>query len=157
MVQYDVASLHFQLPLPGEIALIRMVMYEPIPPMQVEGLARMEPTEVDPGVFVAYWAGEGLLDQQVSVRSGREESRVTVVVWFSIALALLLAAAGIWAAGRRTLTPTMGARPQGDGRPRSAVLLDIAQLDMTSGEGERNKGEYLARRAALMGELDRYR
>jgi len=156
VVQYDVPSLDFVLPLPGEVALIRVVMYEPVPPVQVEGLARMEPAEVEPGVFVAYWAGEGLLDQRVSVRSGRGESRVAVVVWFSIALALLLAAAGVWGASRKTLTPQVPSRPQGE-RRRSSVLLDIAQLDHIFGEGEREKAEYLARRATLMRELDRYR
>jgi hypothetical protein len=159
IVQYDISSLDFDLPLPGEVELVRVVMEEPIPPVQVHGLARMEPAEVEPGVFVAYWAGEGLLDQTIAVRSGEEGSSVPVAIWLSIGLALLLALAGVWGASRNAASQSVAPFPV-ERRTRSAVLLDIAQLDQDFGEGMgegSDKGEYLSRRAALMRELDRYR
>jgi hypothetical protein len=84
---------------------------------------------------------------------------VPVAIWLSIGLALLLALAGVWGASRNAASQSVAPFPV-ERRTRSAVLLDIAQLDQDFGEGMgegSDKGEYLSRRAALMRELDRYR
>jgi hypothetical protein len=160
ILQYDVPSLDFVMPLPGEVELMRVVMEEPLPDVTIEGLARMEPVEIEPGTFVAYWAGEDLVDQGVAVRFGEESAAVPPVVWFSVGLAALLAGAGIWGVGRRSAA--VHADPSSSLAPRSrcAVLLAIARLDLAhnhrSGSGSGNE-DYHARRAALMRELDQLR
>lgn len=159
IVQYDLPSLDFEVPLPGDVEIMRLVMEEPAPAVQVGGLARMEPVEIEPGEFVAYWAGEGLVDQEVSLSFGEVAAPVPAVVWFALGLGGLLALAGIWGVNRRTISP---ARTAGGEvvRDRSSVLLDIAQLDLAfDGRGGAGFGreEYHARRAALMRELERSR
>jgi hypothetical protein len=158
ILQYDVPSLDIEMPLPGEVNLMRVVMEEPAPAVRIEGLAKMEPVEVEPGEFVAYWAGEELVDQGVSIRFGETSASIPPVVWFSIALAALLAVAGIWGVGRRSATTPSVLLPSEAPRERSSLLLAIARLDLAHSGGTGSAGErekYHARRSALMRELDR--
>ena len=156
IVQYDLESIEFDIPLPGETGLIQVMVREPAPAIRVEGLARQPPEEIEVGASFMRWAGQTLVDQNISVRLG-EEGGSTAVVWMSVALALLLAGAGSLII-RRDPVPAV---PWTSVRMRKEILIDVAKLDEVYESLERSnpkeEARYRRRRSALVRELERKR
>lgn len=153
VVQYDLESIEFDLPLPGETGLIQVMVREPAPAVRIEGLARQPSEELEVGTTFMRWAGQALRDQSISIRLG-EEGGPTVLVWISLALALVLVAAGslvIRSSGAPVPAP-------GRRRLRRDILVDIAKLDEAyAGIGQPDRGataRYEKRRRALVRELE---
>ena len=153
VVQYDLESIEFDLPLPGETGIVQVMVREPAPPVRVEGLAQQPSEELEFGATFMRWAGQTLRDQSIAIRMG-EEAGPTVLAWTALGLALVLVAAGSVAIrGRDAPVPVSGRR-----RIRRDIVVDIAKLDEayagieqpSRGAGER----YRKRRRALVSELE---
>jgi hypothetical protein len=174
MVQYDLDSLSFDIPMPGEVEVARVILREPAPEVRVEGLARLPPEEMEFGVTYRQWAGQELADQVIRIRPGSEES-VNLVAWGSVILALLLVTSGIWLVRRTPVPQPAGAGGQAggsqsgggskstgqgvsDARRRREILLEIARIDEEFGalsdpsQAEQERHRKLRR--ALMDELE---
>ncbi len=153
VVQYDLESIEFDLPLPGETGIVQVMVREPAPPVRVEGLARQPSEELEFGATFMRWAGQTLRDQSIAIRMG-EEGGPTVLAWTSLGLALVLVAAGSVAIrGRDASVPVSGRR-----RIRRDIVVDIAKLDEAyAGIEQQSRGaraRYRKRRRALVSELE---
>lgn len=155
VVQYDLESIEFDLPMPGETGLVQVMVREPAPQIRVEGLARQPSEELEVGTTFMRWAGQTLRDQSISVRLG-EEAGAPILVWMSLALALVLVGAGALIIGRRTASVSVPS--VGMGRLRRDILIEIAKLDEAYAGIDRPDQEaaagYRTRRAALVRELE---
>ncbi len=153
VVQYDLESIEFDLPLPGQTGLIQLMVREPAPAVRVEGLARQPSEELEVGTTFMRWAGQALRDQSISIRLG-EEGGPTVLAWMSLALALVLVAAGSLVI-QRSAAPISTPRR---GRVRRDIVVDIAKLDEAyAGIEKPDRGataRYERRRRALVSELE---
>ncbi len=151
IVQYDLESIEFDLPLPGETGLIQVLIREPAPAIRVEGLARQASEEIEVGTSFLRWAGQALQDQSIAIRLG-EEGESTTVVWVSVALALLLVAAGSLVVRRLPVSAAASAA-----RIRKEILVEVATLDEEFATIERPnpkaEAHYRRLRAALVREL----
>lgn len=153
VVQYDLESIEFDLPLPGETGIVQVMVREPAPAVRVEGLARQPSEELEFGAIFMRWAGQTLRDQSIAIRMG-EEGGPTVLAWTSLGLALVLVAAGSVAIrGRDAPVPVSGRR-----RIRRDIVVDIAKLDEAyAGIEQPSRGaraRYRKRRRALVSELE---
>ena len=124
VLQYDLESIEFDLPMPGETGLVQVMVREPAPAIRVEGLARQPSEEIEVGTTFMRWAGQALRDQTISVRLG-EEGGSTMLVWMSVTLALLLVVAGSLVIRRNP----QDAKPSGALPIRKEILVKIAKLD----------------------------
>lgn len=155
IVQYDLASIDFEIPLPGLTELIRLFVREPSPEIQVEGLARQPPTDqIEVGSTFDFWAGENLRDQTVAVSLGGRGA-VPPVVWLALALSLLLVGVGSWVIRRRS----SGGSVTGRDRQRKDILVEVATLDeeyaRLEAPTDADEERYRNRRAKLVGEIAR--
>jgi hypothetical protein len=152
IIQYDLESIEMDLPLPGETGLVQLLVREPGPAIQVEGLARQPSEEIEVGVSFMRWAGQSLRDQRVSIRIG-DESRARSVVWMSAILSIMLVAAGTLVIRRRP-SPATGLALS---RSRRDLLVEIATLDeeFTALQDPSQKAiaQYQQKRTALVEEL----
>ncbi len=156
IVQYDLESIEFDLPLPGETGLVQLLVREPAPAIRVEGLARQPSEEIELGVNFMRWAGQSLRDQSVAVRLG-EDAASTSVIWISLALAMLLVGAGSIMIRRRPSMRPLAVPP----RLRKDILVEIAKLDEEHARLEqpspKRHARYETRRAELVQELQAWR
>ena len=165
VVRYTIEELRLELALPGAVHAVELLVTEPAPPVEVEGLRPMEPVELDPGVTYRRFAGTELRDAVVSVRPGRPTTGPPVE-WLGVGLGMVLAAAALWALRRRGPSPRPATAPvpgsagevaSPDRREeRRRLVLEVARLD------ERMEAEGLAaeerealagRRSALLGRI----
>ena len=161
MVEYDVESLEIDFEMPGEVQAAQIFVREPAPSILVNGMTPIEPVE-DGGTSYLRWVAQGIRDQMVQVRIG-EDTGPGTGVWFSITLALLLVAGGIWGVAQQGRPARGGPGPElataGGTVPRTRrnILLEVARLDedfhRTGGPGGAARNRYLTRRAELLREL----
>ncbi|MEX1256073.1 MAG: hypothetical protein WEG36_00490 [Gemmatimonadota bacterium] len=161
-IQYELDSLSVEIPLPGEVETALLIARESTPPFTVEGLAGIAPEEIGLLSTDRVWFGQGLRDQVVRIRSGRETPQV--MGWLSVALALLLVLAGVWVVQRGGRGSSKGAAASGPGpavapaRLRRDVLVEIARLDeefrASAGKEKGGEGRYRRLREALLAELE---
>jgi len=111
VIQYDVEDLEFSLPLPGRTESLEVFLREPAPGLRMEGLTPRRAVELEPGSTYRRWTGEDLEDRVVRVREG-EERPEPFPGWLAVGLALVLAAAGIWAILRTGAGPASSAPPR---------------------------------------------
>ena len=142
VVTYDIPDLNLDVPLPGYTEMVQVLISEPAPPLEAEGLTQERPVEMEPGVQFRRYAAEGVSDQVARLSEGGDAFSVPVRE-LAVLLALLLTAAAIWAlrrdpsasAGpepvRREDSPAVGelADDEGSGGDREELLLSIARLD----------------------------
>ncbi len=158
--QYEVDALDFDLPLPGVTERIELLLEEPAPPVQIQGLARQgESIEMEAGSSYIRWTGMDLRDQTARVAPAAEDRAGELVVWFAVALAFLLIVFGTWVLRRES--PGVPKPPSASPRTRTrkAILVDVARLDEEYEAAGRADAEaaadYRRRRAALIDELER--
>lgn len=158
LVQYDLESIEFDLPMPGSTGLAQLMYDTPLdaegvaagPDLRVDGLARTDPGQVEFGANAAYWVGQDLLNQTVQVRLGTGAGTDPAIwIWLAVALALCTVGAG-------TLVTRRGAQVR-TRRLRRDVLVDLARLDEANANIDDSDPEararYADRRAALVREL----
>lgn len=159
LIQYDLESIEFDLPMPGSTGLAQLMYDTPMdaegvssgPELRVEGLARTDPGQVEFGANAAYWVGQDLLNQTVRIRLGTGSGTDPAVwIWLAVALTLCTVGAGTLIARRGAPAPTKK-------RLRRDVLVDLARLDEVYGSidasDEEARAQYADRRGALVREL----
>lgn len=155
VVRYSLDSLAVTVPTPGETGMLDVLVREPAPTMEVEGLAQDQSIQFDAGVTYRRFVGQNVALPQVRLALVEEEPPPPVQ-WIAVVLALVLAGGGLMAlrgSARRGAAEPAPVEAVG----RQALLLEIARLDE---EYEREKSpsaartrEYRKRRAALMERL----
>lgn len=153
IIQYELESLEFALPLPGQTDVMELLVQEPAPALRVEGLRRAPPVEMEPGSTYLHWAGEELSNRVVRVEPGREDG-VELLPLLAVSLALLLLGIGAWALRRTT--------PAGswvtEGRSRDEILVAVARLDESfeaaGSPSDEDRARYEARRRELLATLE---
>lgn len=136
LVGYSLPEQRLEVPLPGPVGQIELLVQEPGPPLAVQGLMLNEPAEMEPGVTYRRYTAVGIEDQRVVVLPGttREPFRRE---WLVVIMALVLAAGALWAGLRSPAREpaVSGAAPMAapmagtvaDRRER--LLLEAAQLE----------------------------
>lgn len=155
VVRYSLDSLTVTVPTPGQIGMLDVLVREPAPTMEVEGLAQEESIPFDAGVVYRRFAGQNVSVPQIRLALVEEEPPPPVQ-WIAVVLALVLAGGGLIAlrgSSRRDATEAVPVETDG----RQALLFEIARLDeeyesLESPSDARTK-EYRKRRAALMERL----
>jgi hypothetical protein len=157
VIRYFVDSLEVTLPTPGETEMLDVLIREPAPSLEVEGLTQDQSIQLEAGTTYRRYAAENLLVPQVRLMMV-EEAQPPPVEWIAVLLALLLAGGGLVAfrSGARTTTATAAASSSGaDGR--QALLVELARLDeqyeSEKSPGSARSSEYRRRRAELMEQL----
>lgn len=122
VVRYTLDDLFVSLPTPGRTEAFDVLVREPAPPLEVDGMATLGAIELEPGTTYRRFGAIDLSSPFVQLREGRDRG-APPVRWIAVALALVLTAGGLFAL-------------RGDARPapvpvvdRSALLLQVARLD----------------------------
>ncbi len=93
VIQYDLESLAFSLPLTGRTDAMELLVEEPVPPLQVDGLVATGPVRFNDGPTYARWEGEALSNRVIRTTLGPASSG-SVAAWLGIGIALLLIVVG---------------------------------------------------------------
>jgi hypothetical protein len=157
VLRYFVDSLAVTVPTPGGMSILEVLVREPAPSIEIDGLAQAQGIQLEAGTTFRRFSGDSITLPEVSLRLV-EESPPPPVEWIAVVLALVLAAGGLAAlrGGRREGAPADA--PAADGG-RQTILLDLARLDeeydgVKAPSAARTK-EYQRRRAELMERLRR--
>jgi len=155
VVRYFLDSLAVTIPTPGGIEMMDVLVREPSPTFDVEGLAQDQPIQLEAGASYRRFAGQNVTVPQIRLVLV-EESPPPPVEWIAVVLALVLAAGGLVALRGRAGNAAAPARPSAGGG-RQAILLEVARLDeeyeaLQSPSPGRTK-EYRRRREELLKRL----
>jgi hypothetical protein len=133
VVRYLLADPETVFPLPGFTGQIQLLIREPAPPMEVEGLRADQPLELEPGSRYRVFSGDSL--QDASVRLTLTPQGRLPLEWIAVGLALVLGVIGIVAMKGRNSTPVPSGAgggasyPMGQDASRAELLAEIARLD----------------------------
>ena len=159
VVRYRLPTPFISFPTPGVTETLDVLVREPAPALEIEGVTPTESIELEPGSTYRRFTGTSFERPFVSVVQGDEPSPPPVQ-WIAVILALVLAAGGLVAlrAGRGPSAAAEGATDATvDPRAREALLMRVARLDeefhavAVPSEAERRR--YERRRAELMQRL----
>ena len=114
--RYEVPDLDAGLALPGVTESVDLLIREPAPLLDVQGLVANQPVEVEPGSVYRRFAGENLQEAMLRFVPRAETPTIPFGV-LVVALGLVLGAFGVW--GARRVGPTS----------RTEVLMAVARLD----------------------------
>ncbi|HSG49897.1 MAG TPA: hypothetical protein VLA43_18885 [Longimicrobiales bacterium] len=132
VVRYTVDSLTVDIPLPGGVAEMDLLVREPAPPVQVQGLVPAESVEMEPGVRYRRFSGVGV--PSTTLRMIQEEAPfVFPVRWLAVVLGLVLAGVGVYVVrrapgGAPPAGPAPGRAPE-RGPTREELVREVAGLD----------------------------
>ena len=139
--RYEVPDLTGGLPLPGTTDHVEVLVREPAPPLQVEGLTALASVEIEPGTSFRRFASENTSETLVRF-SVVEEPATIPFRWLVVGVAMALAMLGVWA----TLRPP----PVGE----AEALIEIAKLDeawdASGSQSDRERSTYERRRRRLI-------
>lgn len=162
VLRYELSALDgLEVPLSAGTGTVEFLVREPAPLLDIEGLPGIETVEMQPGVTFRRYAGDAPASGVLRLRAG-EPPRELPVKQVSVVLALLLAAAGVFAvyrAGDRSPTPVVGPVPGGaapSGEARQLALLEVARIDLRMGDpslADDERAALAARRAELVAQL----
>ncbi|HZD06269.1 MAG TPA: hypothetical protein VE173_15270, partial [Longimicrobiales bacterium] len=164
VVRYRADDLDLTFPLPGSTAQMEFLVREPAPPLDVTGLTRAEPLQMDPSTTYRRYTGNELRDATVVVAPGRSPKGVPARS-LAVILALALALAGLWAYRRAAGKSEGEAAASSGGLPtsptsevgsRQALIMEVARIDEALDRGELTEGEAArlrGRRTALVRRL----
>jgi hypothetical protein len=167
VVRYLVDELDFTLPAPGTTAHMELLVREPAPLLEVEGLLAAESVPMEQGVTYRRYTAVDLLNTSVEVAPGTPPTDLPVRE-MAVLLTLLLTLAGLWTylrsdgggAARAEVSPGGGPRTGAgsDGAPaRSALLLEVALVDEALANlhlGEAEAEELRRQRTGLIRRLE---
>lgn len=158
VIRYQVDALDgLEIPLAVGTRTVELLVREPAPNMEVEGLPGVETIEMQPGMTFRRYAGEAPAAGRLRITAAPPPARLPVE-WVAVILALLLAVAGLWAVGRRgggaapAAEPLPG-DPVGADEARDRLLLEVARIDQRLDAGDVDGEERVrltARRAELV-------
>lgn len=124
VVRYVTDDVFVTVPTPGTTLAIDLLVREPAPLLDVEGLSFVESTELEEGTTYRHFSGADVSTPSLRVIPA-EEPFEPPVEWVAVVLALLLAGAGI-AAMKKSPSATIRADMPSS---REDLLLAIARLD----------------------------
>jgi hypothetical protein len=160
VVRYRLPDPFVTVRYPGTTAEAELLVKEPAPPLEVEGLAAVPPVEMEPGTSYRRYAGANLQDLSVVIREGEGDPLIPTR-WLAVALALLLAGAALYAVLRPH--PAVAGAPAAAApvplgitpfERRQRLLLEVARLDEARDSGRiTNADEWAAHRRALLERL----
>jgi hypothetical protein len=164
VVRYVLDSLTVDIPLPGGVGEMDLLVREPAPPVEVQGLAPSESVELEAGERYRRFTGVAVEAQVIRLAQGDAPWRLSAR-WMAVLLGLLLTVAGIYAvlhspgAGTRRGAPPAGpgGAEEAPGLSREALILQVAELDETLDELTDGpaRERLLHRRGTLLAELRR--
>jgi hypothetical protein len=157
VVRYRLPDPFLRLTLPGRTGEIELLVKEPAPPLEVEGLEGAQPVEMEPGVTYRRFAGANVADLALVVREG-EGAPLVPTRWLAVGLALLLASAALYGVLRPHPQVAGAAAAPAPARAvvtpferRQRLLLEVARLDEAHAAGRvPDADEWAARRRALL-------
>jgi len=164
VIRYTVDSLTTTFPTPGGMEMLDVLVREPAPMIEIEGLGQDEPIQLEAGSTYRRFAGQNVSLAQVRIQMA-EEVAPPPVEWIAVLLALVLAGGALVAlrggsraaAGRATATAAPQGRAGGGASGRERLLTEIARLDEAyesePSPSEPRTKEYRRRRAELMERL----
>lgn len=155
VVRYVVGDPDTEFPLPGFTEDVQLLVREPAPPLEIEGLRADQPLELEPGSTYRVFSGDSLTDASISVSLNPQ--RRAPMEWIAVILALVLGLIAVVAMKRRSSSPTpaqVAPAPGGPGTEvaRVELLAEIAQLDEAFEAGPQD-AEHRAAWEARRGEL----
>jgi hypothetical protein len=152
VIRYFVDSLTITLPTPGETEMLDVLVREPAPSLEVEGLGQDQSIQLEAGTTYRRFAGQNVVRPSVRIVPA-PETRPPPVEWIAVILALVLLGGGLLAlrSGPRTAAATAGADD------RQSILLQLARLDeeyeSESSPSAARTSEYKRRRTEHMARL----
>lgn len=155
VVRYQVESPLIEVPNRGSPELLDVLVREPAPSVDVEGLELVDRIELEAGSTYMRFSGTEVGDAEIRIVPG-EEARAPRVEWVAFLLALILAASGLFIL-RPTASPQVaGAVTAEPVAARRALLEQVAYLDeefAREGAPEGRREAYERRRAELLRQL----
>ena len=134
IMRYEVPSLDgLEVPLASGTRVAELLVREPVPELDVEGLTAVETVEMQPGMRFRRYAADPPTVDRIRVAAGDPPARIPVE-WLAVGLGLLLAVAGLYAvgkggAGSPSPLPVGGGAPLDPADVRNRLLLEIARID----------------------------
>lgn len=155
VVRYSVPDPFLVLPTPHVTEILEIMVREPAPPLEAEGLSPAAPVELEEGATFRRLAGTGLGGQVVRLTEGRAV-RPPPAPWVAVILTLVLAGIGLWGVLRvRVAQPPRPIEPPSGSRKE--LIVEIARLDEAFAQRNaptaEERGAYEARRGALLRRL----
>jgi hypothetical protein len=151
VVRYTLASPEVAIPTPGATGMFDVLVREPAPPLEIDGLTPAESVELEGGSTYRRFAGEDVSTPFLTVALGEEQSPPPVR-WIAVGLAAVLAAGGLLAfrgGSRRPKPVRVDARHE--------LIVELARLDEEfqgrTSPSKAAKQEYQSRRAELIRRL----
>jgi hypothetical protein len=149
VVRYHVDSPIISIPNQGLAEALDVLIREPAPSIEVEGLERIDPIELEPGSTYSRYAGTDVTAGAVNIVE-TEGPATPPVQWAALVLAMILAGSGMLVL--RSGPATAKEAP----RSRQSLLLEVATLDeafVTSSPTVEERRVYERRRAELLRNL----
>jgi len=150
VVRYRVDSPILDLPIRGPTEALDVLVREPAPSIEVEGLELVDRIELEAGSTYLRFAGTEVTVPQVRI-IGTVGSEPPRVQWMALLLAMVLAASGLLVLRTGSSTSAAVAAPD-----RQSLLLEVAHLDEVFADGDRSEAErkeYKRRRAQLLHQI----
>ena len=153
VMRYVVPDPYLEVPTPGDIELLEVLVREPAPPLLVPGLTAVDRVELESGSTYRRFVGENVSGDVLRVIAGREV-RVPPVEWMAVILALLLAGVGVSVLTRIGPDPAAAGDVQG-AASSPTLIVEIAKLDerFEAAADTGDPSEYRRMRAALLRRL----
>jgi hypothetical protein len=164
VVRYRVDQPAIEIPTAGPTEAMDVLIREPAPPLDVEGLEPVDRIELEAGSTYRRYSGTDVDGSEVRIVRG-EESSPPRVEWAAVLLALMLTAAALFilrpgsaGAGRAGRTSGAGAvdHAPGGGASRHALIRQVAILDEefeAADASEEEREAYERRRAELLARI----
>jgi len=149
VVRYRVDSPFIAIPTVGQTGAFDVLIREPAPPLDVEGLEFLDRIELEAGTTYLRFAGADVGGTVVRVVESSEPA-LPPVRWVAVILSLVLAASGVMAL---TSGPRSSRVPVID---RASLLLQVAHLDEDFERSEATPADrrvYERRRAELLARI----
>jgi len=155
IVRYTLPDPAFTLPLPGRTDRLEILVQEPAPPLELDGMVQQTPVEMSDGGTFRHYVGGPFEDSTLEAVVAPEPFRLPAP-WLGVLLGLVLGVVG-WMAYRRSgpgVAPEPGAVAAAS---RSDLILEIARLDEEFSRldtpGPEDRRAYETRRALLLERL----
>jgi hypothetical protein len=155
--RYTMPDPFIEFPTPGVTGTIDLLVREPAPPVEAEGLTFMERVELEPGTTYVRFNGASVEGPSIRLREAEKPGTPPVKI-LAVVLALILAGAGLFGVmGMRREPVPAAATTGGSSDMRRDILLQIARLDedfeASETTTESDRDTYQKRRAELMRRL----
>ena len=149
VVRYRLDSPIVEIPNRGVTEALDVLIREPAPPLDVEGLELLDRVELEAGTTYMRFTGADVAAPSVRVVE-TEPERALDTKWIAVILTMVLAGGGVVA-----LRPK-GAAPQQQTMDRRSLLAQVARMDEDFESSESTpaaRREYQKRRAELIREI----